>query len=286
MTFVRRVTLQLTPLLDLMLIVIFAQYMEVKMVAKQEIDRVASERQETVDENEILRKRVDQWETQQQEFDHAQYREREQLGQVVRELFRMPDSTLNKLIQPRSQTESGGLSSTEIADLKARFQKLANSTGEQVIDHLLTFNEMRKQFDVWDFYLNEDGILQITIGQDRQQIKSKVIESPEIFVEVVLQVRKQFPPTKNSILILCSYGDCQLSHRLAMTRGLPSLAERMKNDGQGTQSFEYAVFGYLKIMRRYIYNIFYGNIFGFSNITDYSLNNFFSNINSYISFVY
>ena len=244
MTFVRRVTLQLTPLLDLMLIVIFAQYMEVKMVAKQEIDRVASERQETVDENEILRKRVDQWETQQQEFDHAQYREREQLGQVVRELFRMPDSTLNKLIQPRSQTESGGLSSTEIADLKARFQKLANSTGEQVIDHLLTFNEMRKQFDVWDFYLNADGTLQITIGQDRQQIKSKVIESPEIFVEVVLQVRKQFPPTKNSILILCSYGDCQLSHRLAMTRGLPSLAERMKNDGQGTQSFEYAVFGY------------------------------------------
>ena len=104
---------------------------------------------------------------------------------------------------------------------------------------------MRKQFDVWDFYLNEDGTLQITIGQERQQIISKtVIESPEIFVDVVLQVRKQFPPTKNSILILCSYGDCQLSHRLAMTRGLPSLARRMKNDGQGTQTFEYAVFGY------------------------------------------
>jgi hypothetical protein len=244
MTFVRRVTLQLTPLLDLMLIVIFAQYMEVKMVAKQEIDRAASERQETVDENEILRQRVDQWEAQQKEFDHAQHSEREQLGQVVRELFRIPDTTLNKLIQPRSQTEAGGLASTEIADLKARFQKLANSSGEQVIDHLLTFNEMRKQFDVWDFYLNEDGTLQITIGQDRQQVQSKVIESPEIFVGVVLQVRKQFPSTKNSILILCSYGDCQLSHRLAMTRGLAPLAERMKNDGQGTQTFEYAVFGY------------------------------------------
>ena len=245
MTFVRRVTLQLTPLLDLMLIVIFAQYMEVKMVAKQEIDRVASERQETVDENEVLRQRVDQWEAQQRESEHTEHRERERLGQVIRELFRIPDPTLNKLIQSISQTEAGGLSPTEIADLKARFQKLANSTGEQVIDHLLTFHEMRKQFDVWDFYLNEDGTLQITIGQERQQIISKtVIESPEIFVDVVLQVRKQFPPTKNSILILCSYGDCQLSHRLAMTRGLPSLARRMKNDGQGTQTFEYAVFGY------------------------------------------
>ncbi len=244
MNFRRRVTLQLTPLLDLMLIVIFAQYMEVKMVAKQEIDRVDSQRQETADENAILRQRVDQWEAEQRESNQTLHHEREKLGQVVRELFRIPDTTLNKLIQPRSQTETGGLSSAEIADLKARFQKLANSTGEQVIDHLLTFNEMRKQFDVWDCYLNEDGTLQITIGQDRQQIKSKVIESPEIFVEVVLQVRKQFPPTKNSILILCSYGDCQLSHRLSMTRGLPSLAERMKRDGHGTQSFEYAVFGY------------------------------------------
>ena len=244
MNFRRRVTLQLTPLLDLMLIVIFAQYMEVKMVATQEIDRVTSERRETAGENEILRQRVDQWEAEQRESNQTQHNEREQLGQVVRELFRIPDTTLNKLIQPRSQTEAGGLSLTEIADLKARFQKLANSTGEQVIDHLLTFNEMRKQFDVWDFYLNEDGTLQITIGQDRQQIQSRVIESPEIFVDVVLKVRKQFPPTKNSILILCSYGDCQLSHRLSMTRGLPSLAERMKRDGHGTQSFEYAVFGY------------------------------------------
>ena len=244
MNFRRRVTLQLTPLLDLMLIVIFAQYMEVKMVATQEIDRVTSERRETAGENEILRQRVDQWEAEQRESNQTQHNEREQLGQVVRELFRIPDTTLNKLIQPRSQTEAGGLSLTEIADLKARFQKLANSTGEQVIDHLLTFNEMRKQFDVWDFYLNEDGTLQITIGQDRQQIQSRVIESPEIFVDVVLKVRKQFPPTKNSILILCSYGDCQLSHRLSMTRGLPSLAERIKSDGLGTQTFEYAVFGY------------------------------------------
>ena len=103
---------------------------------------------------------------------------------------------------------------------------------------------MRKQFDVWEIYLDDEGQMIATIGPDRQQIQSKVVESPEDFVDVVLQLRKQFPPTKSTVLILCSYGNCRLIHRLSMTRGLPAIADRLKSDGQGTHRFEYAVFGY------------------------------------------
>jgi hypothetical protein len=244
MTFARRVTLQLTPLLDLMLIVIFAQYMEVKLVARQEADRAASVRETATIENQRLQEQVDQWEMQQRTTDQKQHREREQIGQILRELFRIPDATLNKLIQPRGKNEGAGLSPAEIADLKGKFQQLATSQGDQVIDHLLTFNEMRKQFDVWEFYMNEDGELLVTIGQDSKHLKTGVIESPEAFVDVVLELHQQFPPTKNSILILCSYGDCRLIHRLSMIRGLPAISERLRKDGQGTQNFEYAVFGY------------------------------------------
>ena len=244
MTRVRRMTLQLTPLLDLLLIVIFAQYMEVRIVAKQESDRVAHERESTAVENHELRRQVDEWESEQRNVDREQHQIREQFGEVVRELFRIPEATLNKIVQPRSKNEAGGLSPAEIAELKARFQQLATSNGDQVVDHLLTFQEMRKQFDVWEFYLNEDGSLQILIGPDHQQIKTKEIESPEAFVDVVLQLRNRFPPTKNSVLILCSYGDCQLSHRLSLTRGLPAISSRLRQDGQGTQNFEYALFGY------------------------------------------
>ena len=244
MTRTRRMTLQLTPLLDLLLIVIFAQYMEVRIVAKQEVDKVASERESAAAENDSLRQQVDHWESEQRNINQNQHRERQQLGQIVRELFRIPESTLNKLIQPRGKNESVGMSPAETADLKARFQQLANANGDQVIDHLLTFNEMRKQFDIWEFYLDEEGALLMTIGTDRRQIKSKVIESPEEFVDVVLKLRNQFPPTKDSVLLLCSYGDCRLLHRLSMTRGLPAISERLKKDGQGSQKFEYAVFGY------------------------------------------
>jgi len=244
MTNVRRLTLQLTPLLDLLLIVMFAQYMQLRIVAVQDAERVASERETTIHENEELRKQVEQWESYQQNFDKTQHQERVQLGQLVRELFKIPEATINKIIQPRSQNEGGGLSPSDTADLKARFQQLANSRGDLVVDHLLTFNEMRKQFDIWEFYLNENGELLITVGQDRQQLKSKPIETPEAFVEIALKVRKQFPPTKNSVLILCRYGDCRLLNKLAMTRGLPAIANRIKSDGEGTIHFEYAVFGY------------------------------------------
>ena len=244
MTNLRRLTFQLTPLLDLLLIVMFAQYMEVRIAAKQEADRVASERETSSQENEELRRQVELWETQQRQFDRNQNRDREQLGQLIRELFQIPEATIDRIIQPRSVTESGGLSPAEIADLKARFQQLASSRGDKVVDHLLTFNEMRKQFDVWELYMNEDGELIATVGQDRQQVKSKPIETAEAFVDTMLQIRREFPPTKNTVLILCRYGDCRLINKLAMTRGLPAIARRMSNDKQESVQFEFAIFGY------------------------------------------
>lgn len=244
MTNTRRLTLQLTPLIDLLLIVMFAQYMEVRLLAEREKEVAITEREAVSRENETLRRQVELWESQERDVDQKQHQKVEQIGALVRELFQVPESVLNKLIQPRSKNEAGGLSPAEIADLKSRFQQMAESRADEAVDYLLTFSEMRKQFDLWELYMDEEGRLQITVGQDRQRIKSKVIETPEAFVDAVLQVRRQFPPTRNSVLILCRYGDCRLLHKLSMTRGLPAIAERLNSDGQGTTHFEYAVFGY------------------------------------------
>lgn len=244
MNSMRRISLQLTPLLDLLLIVMFAQYMEVRIAATQETERVADERDSIQKENESLQRQVDKWEADQRQLDRRQNQERVQIGQLIRELFRVPEVTINRIIQPRSKGDAAGLSPSEMEDLKARIQQLANARGEQVVDHLLTFNEMRKQFDLWEFYLNENGELLVTAGPDRQTAKLGVVESPEEFVDAVLQVRKQFPPTKKTVLILCRYGDCRLINKVAMVRGLPVIAERIQRDTEGTVRFEYAIFGY------------------------------------------
>jgi hypothetical protein len=243
MTVRRRLTLQLTPLLDLLLIVMFAQYMEVQIVAKREADRVASERDATLEENDELRRQVARWEAEQKKVDRDQHREREQIGQLIREVFRLPNETVNKVVQPRSAGEAG-LSPSELAELKAQIHQLATARGDRVVDHLLTFNEMRKQFDIWELYLNQEGELLISISGNPQQFKSKVIETPEAFIDTMLAVREKFPPTKSTVLILCRYGDCRLVNKIAMTRGLPAMAERIQSEGRESVRFEFAIFGY------------------------------------------
>ena len=239
----RRLTFQLTPLLDLLLIVMFAQYMEVRIAAVQEADRITSERESDTKEKDDLRQQLERLEVAQRQADRTQHQDREQIGQLIRELFQVPEAVVNRIVQPRGVNDAG-LPPSEIAELKARFQQLAASRGDRVVDHLLTFNEMRKQFDVWELYLNEDGELIVTVGQDRQKVKSKPIETAEAFVDTMLQIHREFPPTKNTVLILCRYGDCRLINKLAMTRGLPVIARRFSNDKTDSVQFEYAIFGY------------------------------------------
>lgn len=243
MTLSRRLTLQLTPLLDLLLIVMFAQYMEVQIVAKREAERISSERDATEEENEQLRQRVAQVESEQRNSDRDRLRDHEQIGQLIREVFRLPDDTVNKVVQPRAVGEAG-LSPSEMAELKAQLHQLSNERGDRVVDHLLTFNEMRKQFDLWELYLNENGELIVSAGPHRPQVKSKAIETPEAFIDTMLAVRDKFPPTKQSVLILCRYGNCRLVNKIALTRGLPAISQRINADGNEPVRFEFAIFGY------------------------------------------
>ena len=246
----RRLTLQLTPLLDLLLIVIFAQYMEVRTVAKQETERIETERQAAVANIELLQRQLsdlqrnlDDWEEQSRAANRAEHQTKEQLGQLFGELFRIPEATIQRIAKRRSQDEAG-LSPSEVASLRKEFQALATARGDQIVDHLLTFTEMKKRFDVWELYLEENGALIVTAGSSRQRLQTGIIETPEQFSDELFKLYKSFPQTKSVVLILMSYGDSRLQHRLAVIKGLPEVAERMRLDSNGSVRFEYAVLGF------------------------------------------
>ena len=165
------------------------------------------------------------------------------MGRLFGELFRIPEATIQKIARQRSQDEAG-LSPAEIAALRKEFQSLATARGDQVVDHLLTFAEMKKRFDVWEVYLQENGALVITAGSHQKRLQTGIIETPEQFSDEVFKQYKSFPQTKSVVLILVSYGDSRFSDRLAVIKGLPVVAERMRIDSNGTARFEYAVLGY------------------------------------------
>jgi len=246
----RRLALQLTPLLDLLLIVLFAQFMEVRMVAEQETERVESDRAAAHAELDdvkaqlaALQQQLSEWDQKRRDTERTDFASREQLGQLFGELFHIPEATIQKIANRRASDEAV-LSPAEIAALKAEFKSLSTARADQVVDHLLTFSEMKKRFDVWELYLQDDDSLLITAGANRKRLAPDDIETPELFADEFFKLYKSFPQTKSIVLILVSYGDSQLRYRWAVTKGLPTAAERMRLDSNGTVKFEYAVLGF------------------------------------------
>lgn len=246
----RKLTLQLTPLLDLLLIVIFAQYMEVRTVAKQETEKARIESEAARDDLDVVRRQLEalqkqlaEWEQKHREVEQSEYAGREQLGQLFGELFRIPEATIQRIANRRSSDEAV-LSPAEIAALKAEFKVLSTARADQVVDHLLTFAEMKKRFDVWELYIQQDNSLIVTVGQHKKRLQADDIGTPELFADEFFKLYKSFPQTKSIVLILVSYGDSQLRYRLAITRGLPIVSERMRQDSNATVKFEYAVLGF------------------------------------------
>lgn len=246
----KRLTLQLTPLLDLLLIVIFAQYMEVGTVARQQTERAEADREtaradlESVQQQlAALQKQLSDWEQKRRDTERTDFANRTQLGQLFGELFKIPDSTIQKIANQRSSDEAV-LSAEEVASLKTEFKSLSNARADQIVDHLLTFTEMKKRFDVWELYVQHDDSLIITAGGQRKRLQPDDIATPELFSDEFFKLYKSFPQSKSVVLILVSYGDSQLRYRWAVTKGLPQVTERMRLDSNGTVKFEYAVLGF------------------------------------------
>ena len=246
----RKLTLQLTPLLDLLLIVFFAQYMEVKMIAEQQTERAEVGREEArADLDAVqkqladLQKQLAEWNQKRRETERTDHTSREQLGQLFGELFRIPAATIQKIANRRSSDEAV-LSPAEIEALKAEFKSLSTARADQVVDHLLTFSEMKKRFDVWDLYIRDDDSLLITAGPHKKRLQPEDIETPELFSDEFFKVYKSLPQTKSVVLIVVSYGDSQLKYRWSVIKGLPTVAERMRLDSNGTVKVEYAVLGF------------------------------------------
>jgi hypothetical protein len=246
----RKITLQLTPLLDLLLIVFFAQYMEMHLVAEQQTHQAEVQHQAATADLDVLRqqlaelqKQLAEWEQKHRDTERTEYNSREQLGQLFGELFRIPESTIQKIANRRSSDEAV-LSPEEIAALKAEFKALSTARADQVVDHLLTFAEMKKRFDVWELYIQNDDSLLVTAGPHKKRLQPDNIETPELFSDEFFKLYKSFPQTKSVVLILVSYGDAQLKYRWAVTKGLPIVTERMRQDSNATVRFEYAVLGF------------------------------------------
>lgn len=253
MTSYRRLTFQLTPLLDLLLIVIFAQYLDIRTSVRRETVRLESERiaatadlLKALDQLAVLREQLQRADAAVRQSDSLQQEvrqlrvERDRVGSLVRELFGAKDPEVAARLRPGT-ADAPGLSTADIARIRQRFQALGQAKTDEVIDHLVTFEEMRKRCDVWELYLQDNGVCVLTFGDKRLEFRG---ETRAQFANRLYEAYKTLPQPKSLVIVLMSYGDARFGDRQAAFDALPDALERMRNDTAGRTRFEYAILGY------------------------------------------
>ena len=263
----RRLTMQLTPLLDLLLIVIFAQFMDVQEreattvdEAKQAVERryqaeaeltdlqatheqaidalnqaaqivaqLRNENQELVQNSEQLQSEVERSVAQQR-----------LLGELVSQLFNVPDETIAEALTPEG-TDQPAASAAQRTFLEEQFRELSMQKAGRMIRHLLSYEEMRKRCDLWELHIDDAGWFSLKAGKQERGFRAS---TPAEFVNRFYAIYKSLPEPKQLVVIMLSYGDARADVREAAIQGLPRVTERMRQDAGGTFRFEYAVLGF------------------------------------------
>lgn len=235
----RRLTLQLTPLMDLLLIVIFAQYMEVQQSSLEVRQDLAARQQELTEERDRLledrRALDDEWnrrrEQQQQQLDVASDQLASALnlpGQLVRQLTRLRD-------------EGNAADAQRLRRAAQRITDLTESRGNEFVQMVLRVDEMQKHVSLWELHVQANGRALLSDGMQTLDVS---FETREEFLARVHAASKSLAEPKTLVLLLLSHGDAQAGFRTIAETAMPELTARLRHDSGDIRWYDYSLLGY------------------------------------------
>lgn len=237
----RKVTLNLMPMLDLMLIVIFAQYLAMQNQSQQDEARAAQAVTSAEEQRQLLeveRLAVAEQRLEAEMIAEKAFDQRDLVGQLASELFNLPDETIEKLLKQRFADDPP--TDQEVTEMQQEFRKLRGRRGQEVLKHLLTFHELRKRCDVWEVFVDSDVIKLRANGEE----SSFRADTPQAFAAQLFASYRKAPQPKSLVLIVLSWGKPRLQVYNAAMKGFPQAILQMQADSNDRTRFEYAILGY------------------------------------------
>jgi hypothetical protein len=262
----RKLAVQLTPLLDLLLIVLFAQLLDVRgheAESRQLAGEAVADREQMTDELaelneahsrslrelEALRERNQALEESAAEsahdaeetdarLDEALARQRV-LGELVAELFQIPPEDLEDLLN-EGRVPPIAESPEELARMRERFREMSEQRSGEVILHLLSYEEIRKRCDVWSLHVDGQGIAELDTGDQTFRVRVNAAD----FADELFRLYKTIPQPKSLVIVLLTYDrDSRKVVTDTVVDAMPGLLDRMREDSGGRARFEYANLG-------------------------------------------
>ncbi len=246
----RRLTFQLTPLVDLLLIVIFAQFMDVRQTARLQAE--ASQKQQQALEREYARLRQELQTAQQAASAAIRTRQQElaeqfrslseqhrQVSRTLARTLRLPERLTDQVVRLRRQGRSDEAGDLEqaVRELRQRLEQRP----EDLFRFFIQYDEMEKHVSVWELHLLENGQVLFTDGHTGRRIS---FASAEEFSRQCLEASKAFAEPRPLTLLLLTWNDAQAGFRRMAADGLPQLVQRLRNDSGGTRWFDYSLIGF------------------------------------------
>jgi hypothetical protein len=268
----RRFTLQLTPLLDLLFIVLYAQYIDLQEATRREIAQETHRRHEAeqaeheaaklrtdalsqltelnqkVEQFEIEKRRLTRElelaraETQKEgqareELEKLAAKDRAAIGQLVQSVLRINQDAILEAIQ--------GSPAADRQRLRASFEEMNAKSAAAVIHHLRATEELKKRADLWEVYIGDDNTVRLTLVGD-VMAENLQVQSPDQLANAIAEAARQRGEPKSLVIILLSWSNADRRTRDLTRQALDDVVTVLKADWPGKR-IEVAPLGYTPV---------------------------------------
>ena len=218
---------QLTSLLDLLLIVVFAQFLEMRQTAS---DEEAQHRSEVASLREETRRQK------------AEAEQAVRSGEEVAALLDRAMQVVQQQLTDERPAEPATLQ-RRVEELRGR---LAAANSAEVLRFLVGYDELLKRAEVWDLHADASGLIELTAGGQKRSFRLEADRHAgraEEFADGIYRIFKQLPQPKGLVVILVSYslGTTAGTYQ-AIIDGMPAAVQRLRQDSPSVR-FEYTVLG-------------------------------------------
>ncbi|TWT94228.1 hypothetical protein [Neorhodopirellula pilleata] len=258
----RRVRFQLTPLMDLLLIIVFAQFLDVRETAQQQTLelqserekltlQIARERSELAGIQQAVRQRQAELERQRDQArasrDDAIEQARVQASEMqvamdmITEYFEIDESAITRTTPLDDATDE-----YPVEQAIRSAAALADSSPDAVIRFLIGHAELLKRAEIWTVHADETRRIRIQAGQQeasfRLESKTQTDRTTEV-ADRLFAAYKQFPQPKGLVVLLVSFDPQSVAGVYQpLIDAIPSTLERLRADTPESR-FEYTVLG-------------------------------------------
>jgi hypothetical protein len=263
----RRFSLQLTPLMDMLLIVMFAQYMEAQRYESEraqgmeaqsqrlaqaeeaaagfeqqrsdltdQINQSRLENEELARQNQSLREDADRFASQ-----------HEVLADLLKQLFEIPPEELEALLDP-NRAPALSESPSELERIRQEFNAMAEQSSGRAVTHLLTYHEILKFCDVWELKVDRN-FFTLTAGDEvlrrRLPVTADGMLDDAAAQQELFDVMKSLEAPNELVVILLTFDrECLIDTETQIRRLMPDLVAQYRANVPGDKQVHYADFGH------------------------------------------